>query len=88
MSLWLIYFMHGSLYILILYPILSLPIFPLLSGNHQFVLYICESVSVLLYSFISSNIKKGEKSDHRLHNQNHYTVSFSLYICLFHMMYV
>ena len=44
----LIYFIHSSLYLLIPYSYLAL----LPTGNHQFVLYTCESISVLLYSFI------------------------------------
>ena len=31
---------------------ISLPLFPLPTGNHQFVLYIYKSMSVLLYAFI------------------------------------
>ena len=87
MSLRLIYFMHSSLYILIPCPILPLPS-PLSSVIATSLFSVSVSLFVLLYSFISSNIKKGGKSDHRLHSQNQYTVSFSLYICLFHMIYV
>ena len=50
-SLLLIYFIHSSLYLLIPSPYLALP-FSLPTGNYQFVCYICESVSDLLYSFI------------------------------------
>jgi len=51
-SLLLIYFIHSSLCLLIPYPLfhLSLPPFP--PSNHYFVLYILESISVLLYTFI------------------------------------
>ena len=55
-SLYLIYLIPRSLYLLILYPYLaphpfSHP-FPLPTGNHYFVLSICESVSILLYTFV------------------------------------
>ena len=43
-SLYLIYFIHSNLYLLI--P------FPLPTGNYQFVLYICESVPFLLYLLV------------------------------------
>lgn len=83
-----IYFMHRSLYILIPFPSSFPPLFPLLSGNHQFVLCICESVSVLLYSFISSNIKKGEKvtidsiMKTTIHSRSPYAfVFFTQYVC-------
>ena len=46
------YFINSNLCLLIPYSYLVIPRFPLPTGNHQFVLYICESVSVLLYSFI------------------------------------
>ena len=39
------------MYLLISYPYAPPPI-PLSTGNHSFVLGICESVSFLLYSFI------------------------------------
>ena len=40
------------MYLLISYPYLAPPHFPLTTGNHWFFLYVCEFVSVLLYSFI------------------------------------
>ena len=43
-----VYFLHSGFYLLISFPFLAL----LLTGDHLFVLYICESVSVLLYSFV------------------------------------
>ena len=42
------YFIPNSLYLLIHYPYLAPLLFPLPSGNHQLVLFICESV--LVYS--------------------------------------
>ena len=42
------YFITGSLYCLILYTCFAKHPTHLLSGNHQFVLCICKSVSVLL----------------------------------------
>ena len=47
----LIYFIHRSLYVLI--PTLFCPVhFPHPTGNHQFVLCICESVFFVLYSLL------------------------------------
>ena len=51
-SLQYIYFICSSLYLLIPYPQLFFSPFPLPTSNHQFVLHICESVSILLYLFI------------------------------------
>ena len=48
----LIYFTHSSLCLLIPYPLSCPPRFLLPTGNHWLVLYVCDSVSVLLYSFI------------------------------------
>ena len=48
-SLFLIYLVSRSLYLLIPYPYLASPPFSLSTGNHQIVLYIGEFVSVLLY---------------------------------------
>ena len=50
-SLLLTCFIHSSLYLLIPYPVLSPLSFPLSSGIQKFVLYICESVSVLFFRF-------------------------------------
>ena len=52
-SLLLIYFICSTLYLLILHSNCPSPL-PLLFGNHKFVFYICEYVSVLhVYSFVS-----------------------------------
>ena len=45
----LVYFGPNSLYVLVLYPYIAPP--PA-TGNHWFVLYICESPSFLLYSLV------------------------------------
>ena len=39
---------HNSLYLLIPYHCFALPPFPLPTGSHEFVLYICESDSFML----------------------------------------
>ena len=52
LSYLLLYYIYGSLYLLIPYSYLAPTFFPLPTGNHQFALYICESVSVLYYSFL------------------------------------
>ena len=51
-SLLLIFFIYSSLCLLIPYPCLTPPPFPLPTVNDYFLLYICEFVSVLLYIFI------------------------------------
>ena len=48
-SLLLICFIHSSLYFLIPYPCLAPPCFLLPTGNHWFVLCICESVCFVKY---------------------------------------
>ena len=48
-SLLLICFIHNSLYFLIPYPYLAPPCFLLPTGNHWFVLCICESVCFVKY---------------------------------------
>ena len=53
-SLWLIYFITGSFYLLILFICFSPPPSPLPSGNGMFVLCICKFVSVLLYLLLCS----------------------------------
>ena len=51
------YFIRNSLHLLISYPcIIPLP-FPLPFGNHQAVLYNCESVSFQLYSLAHCNFQ-------------------------------
>ena len=50
-SLWLIYFITGSLYLLILFTYFAPPSTPLSSGNPQFVLCMCESISVSFVLF-------------------------------------
>ena len=44
------YFTPNSFYLSLLHPNIAPPLLP--TGNHQFVLYICESASFLLYSLI------------------------------------
>jgi len=46
------YIIRSSLYLLILYPYLASPQVPLHTGSHWFVLCICESASVLVYSLV------------------------------------
>ena len=48
----LIYFIHSSLYLFVPYPYFAPHSIPLPTGNSQFVSCICESVSVLLYTFV------------------------------------
>ena len=48
----LLYVMHSGLSALIPYPYLAPPPFLLPTGNLQFILYICKSVSVWLYIFV------------------------------------
>ena len=50
--MWLIYFIIGSLYLLICFACLAYPSTPIPSSNHQFDLCIYEPVSVLLCLFI------------------------------------
>ena len=56
MFIYLIYFTHSNLCLLIPYPYLAPFPFPLPTGNLQFVFYICKSVSVNLveYSYVYS----------------------------------
>ena len=49
---WLIYFVTGSLYLLIFLTYFTHPLTPLPSDSHLFVLCICESLSVLLCLFV------------------------------------
>ena len=51
-SLWCIHFMHSSSEVLVFSSHLALPPFSLSTGNNYFVLYICESVSFVLYSLV------------------------------------
>ena len=43
----LIYFIYSNLYLLIPYPWFVAALFPLPFGNHRFIFYVCEFVSVL-----------------------------------------
>ena len=52
LSLWLIYFITGSLYLLIPFTHFADPWTLLPSGNPKFVLCICKSISVLFYFFV------------------------------------
>ena len=53
-----LFFFSSFLVPLKTHPCLVPPRFPLLTGNHYFVLYICESASFLLYSIICFISKK------------------------------
>ena len=48
------YFLPNSLQLLILYCYIAPPHLPFPTGNHNFVLYICESASSLVYSLVGS----------------------------------
>ena len=49
-----VYFIPNSLYLLLPYPYIAPPPFPLPLGNHSFVFYICEYASFL--SFLIKNL--------------------------------
>ena len=51
------YFIPNSLYLLIPYPYITPAPFHLSTGNHQIVLYICESASFLLYYLVCCTLK-------------------------------
>ena len=57
------YSIHNSLYLLVHYLYIAPPLFPLLTGNHQFVLYICESASSMLYSLVCCIFQTSHTSD-------------------------
>ena len=51
-NIFIAYFIHHSLYFLTPYAYIAFPHFLLPTGNYYFVLYICESISFLLYSLV------------------------------------
>ena len=56
-SLWLIYFVTGGLYLLVSLIYFTHPYTSLPSGNHLFVLFIYEFVSVLLLLFFGRAVQ-------------------------------
>ena len=74
-SFLLIYFIDGSLCLLIPYSCLAPPLFFLLTGNHKIVHYIFKSVPFLLYSFACFIFKTPHNND----NKSIFLLSIILY---------
>ena len=74
-SFLLIYFIDGSLCLLIPYSCLAPPLFFLLTGNHKIVLHIFKSVPFLLYSFVCFIFKTPHNND----NKSIFLLSIILY---------
>ena len=61
----LIYFIHNSLYLLILYTEFVPPLFPLPFGNHQFVFYASETTSDLGEAAVRGGVKQDLNSQRK-----------------------